>query len=301
MSKVTIVGVGSVGAACALAIVAQRRCSELVLYDVNKDLVEGEAMDLQHAYAFHGVVVKAARGWEDTGCSDVIVITAGARQKSGESRLELNERNSAIMKSIVPNLVMHSHSAVIIVVSNPCDVMAKMVHDMSFLPPGRVLGSGTYLDSSRFRSFVAKRLNVDPVHVHGLIIGEHGDSSLLHESTANCGGALLSQMLSPEELVDMHSRVVSSAQDIIAKRGYTSSGIGFTVSRLVDKILRDSHSVVPVSTSVKGLFGITEDVFLSVPCVIGKHGVERVLPIQMSSEELQKLRDSATRIALAST
>ncbi|KAG5182328.1 hypothetical protein JKP88DRAFT_256407 [Tribonema minus] len=279
MSKVTIVGVGSVGAACAMAIVAQRRCSELVLYDVNTDLVEGEAMDLQHAYAFHGVAVKAANGWQDTSGSDIIVITAGARQKPGESRLELNGRNAAIMKSIVPNLVMHSHTAVIIVVSNPCDVMAKMVHDMSFLPPGRVLGSGTYLDSSRFRSFVAKRLNVDPVHVHGLIVGEHGDST--------------------EELCDMHSCVVSSAQDIIAKRGYTSSGIGFTVSRLVDKILRDSHSVVPVSTSVKGLFGITEDVFLSVPCVIGRSGVERVLQIQMSPEELQKLRDSATRIASA--
>lgn len=297
MSKITIVGVGSVGSAVASSIVAQRRCSELVLYDVNENLKIGEALDLQHAFPFHGVVVKPATAWSDTSGSDVVIITAGARQRPGESRLELHGRNTAIMKSIVPNVVMFSSQCVIIVVSNPCDVLAKTVADMSLLPPGRVFGSGTYLDSSRFRSFVAERLNVSAQHVHVVVCGEHGDTSVLLESTATCGGAMLNSMISTKELNEMHARVVSSAADIIEKKGYTASAIGLTISHLVEKILRDSHSVVPVSTSVKGLFGIAEDVFLSVPCVIGRRGVERIMPIQMSNEEAVKLRESAARIA----
>ncbi|KAG5183156.1 lactate dehydrogenase/glycoside hydrolase [Tribonema minus] len=297
MSKISIVGVGSVGASCAMALVSQRRCSELVLYDVNANLCAGEALDLQQAHPFHGVNVKAATAWEDTSASDIVVITAGARQRPGESRLELNERNTEIMRSIVPDVVRYSHHAVIIVVSNPCDIMAQIVAKMAFLPPGRVFGSGTYLDSSRFRSFAADRLNVDAAHIHAVICGEHGDSSVLLESTAMCGGTLLSSMLSSQELKEMHERVISSASSIISLKGFTASAIGITISRLAEKILRDSHSVVPVSTAVKGLFGIEQDVFLSVPCVIGRLGVERVLPIQMSDDELAKLRESAARIA----
>jgi L-lactate dehydrogenase len=296
MSRVSVIGAGSVGTACCMAIVAEKRCSELVVFDVNRQALEGEVLDLQHAGAFHHVAVRAAATLEETYGSDVVVITAGARQRPGESRLALHARNRAIMESVVPPVVAASPGCVVIVVSNPCDVMTKIAADCAGLPAGRVFGSGTYLDSSRFRSFAGVYMSCDAGHIHAMVIGEHGDSSVLLESTATCGGASLSSLIPAFKLREMHARVVSSAQEIICKKGFTCTGIGFTVSRLVDHVLRGNGAVVPVSVPVKGRFGIEDDVYLSVPCIVGRRGA-KALDIEVREEEAEAMRESARRVA----
>jgi L-lactate dehydrogenase len=236
----------------------------------------------------------------------VVVITAGARQNPGESRLSLLERNLRIFKSIVPQIVEHAPHCTIVVVSNPVDAMAWMTWKLSGFPVGRVIGSGTSLDSSRFRTLVAERLGVSTRSVHGYIVGEHGDSSVPVWSGLNVGGVTLQSINpkigqddDPEEWHSVTKGVVKSAYEIIELKGYTNWAIGLTVCDLVNNILRNSHSIAPVSTLVKGLYGIDQEVFLSIPCVLGAAGVKSALKISLNETEQAKLRASAATIAEA--
>lgn len=292
MSKVTIIGCGAVGEAIANALVIADVCSDLVLYDVVKDKLKGMVLDFQHGEDFHSTRVIEAVDWTDTANSDVVIITAGVRQREGESRRDLMGRNRDIMQLVVPPMAQNSPNAIVIVVANPCDFMAQLVHQMTGFPEGRVFGSGTFLDSSRFRTEVARKLKIAPEAVHAYVMGEHGDASVVGVHTATIGCTLLTQCMSLAELQDAHRKVINAAAEVIKLRGYTSTAIGMAVGKIVEAIVHDKRVIMPLSTNAKGRCGITRSVYMSLPCVVDKNGVrpwETVLP----QEECNKLQQTA--------
>lgn len=304
-SKVTVVGVGQVGMAAAFCIMSQGLSSELALVDVMADKLKGEMMDLQHGQAFmKRVTVNASTDYSISAGSKVCVITAGARQKEGESRLNLVQRNVNIFKSVIPNLVKHSPDCILVIVSNPVDILTYVARRISGFPPHRVIGSGTMLDSSRFRFLMGERLCVSPSSCHGYIIGEHGDSSVAVWSGVTIGGVHLTSInpdvgtdKDTEDWASIHKDVVTSAYEIIKLKGYTSWAIGVMVGTLTGAILKNERNVYALSTNVKGFHGITQDVCLSLPCVIGESGITNVLKQDLRQDEIKKLQTSAKSIS----
>ncbi|KHJ91057.1 L-lactate dehydrogenase [Oesophagostomum dentatum] len=300
--KVTIVGVGQVGMACAYSILQQNIANEICLVDVIADKLKGEMMDLQHGLAFtRHCVVKADTDYSITAGSKICVITAGARQREGETRLSLVQRNVEIFKGIVPQLVKYSPDTIIMVVSNPVDVLTYVTWKISGLPKERVFGSGTNLDSARFRFLLSEKLHIAPSSCHGWIIGEHGDSSVAVWSGVNVAGVSLSNV-KPDIGAktddehweqDIHKKVVDSAYEIIKLKGYTSWAIGLSVAKIVQAIMTNSRNVFALSTNVKGFHGVTEDVYLSLPVVLGSNGVTHVVKQQLSETELDQFHKSS--------
>ncbi|KAF6001381.1 hypothetical protein F1559_000002 [Cyanidiococcus yangmingshanensis] len=305
--RVTIVGAGDVGVACAYNLLTRSVCSELVLVDVLKDKLKGHVMDLQHGGAFSSTRVTAADSYADTAHSTVCIITAGVRQRPGESRLELMARNAELFKHIIPPLVENSPDTLLLVVSNPVDLLTNLAWRMSGLPRHRVIGSGTYLDSSRFQTLIAQALGIDPISVQAMVLGEHGDSSFVYRSGITVGGVPLRKcfdMLPQADssnggfdgLVDrVHKQVVQAAYEVIELKGYTNWAIGSAVGSIVSAILQDQRKVVPISTAACALKGLeSSDVFLSLPCVLGRNGVLETLQIlpYMDEDERQQLRQS---------
>jgi L-lactate dehydrogenase len=288
---------------------SQGLASNLAIVDTNKERVEGEVWDLQHGLAFAKPVnIVGGDDYDVSSGSDVVVITAGVRQRQGETRLELVGRNVDVMASIVPPVVAASPGATLLIVSNPVDIMTWVAWRLSGLPAGRVLGSGTSLDSARFRQLVADRLGVAPGSVHGYVVAEHGDTSVPLWSQLSVGGARLvdsnpglgrppSEGPDPDEWHRVHDKVVRAAYNIIQRKGYTSSAIGLTVAALVDCVLRDDRKVFPLSVRAGGHLGITKDVFLSLPSVLGANGVHSVVKLHMTEAEERRVRASADAIA----
>lgn len=298
--KITIVGVGQVGIACAYSMLLQNVATEIALVDVVEDKLKGEMMDLQHGLALlKNVKISASTDYAISARSDLCIITAGARQREGESRLALCARNVEIFKNIVPKLVQHSPNTILVVVSNPCDILTWVTWKLSGFPVSRVFGSGTTLDSSRFRFLLAQKLEIAPRSVHGWIIGEHGDSSVPVWSGVNVAGVPLRSIYptlgkeDPEGLSDIANQVKQSAYEVIKLKGYTSSAIGIAVSALADSILSDTHNINAVSTLVKGQHGIEQEVFLSIPAVLCRHGVVSVVSQPLDSAEVEQLKNSA--------
>ncbi|EYC10301.1 hypothetical protein Y032_0056g2668 [Ancylostoma ceylanicum] len=265
------------------------------------DKVQGEMMDLQHGQAFTGrCVIKADTGYACTAGSKLCIVTAGLRQKDGESRLSLVQRNTDILKKIIPQLVKYSPETLIMVVSNPVDVLTYVTWKISGLPRERVFGSGTNLDSARFRFLLSEKLSIAPSSCHGWIIGEHGDSSVPVWSGVNVAGVTLTEVskamnskLSTESWeMDLHRKVVDSAYEIIKMKGYTCWGIGLSVAKITKGIMRNSRNVYALSTNVKGMHGITDDVYLSLPCVVGMNGITHIIKQNLSKEEVEKLHKS---------
>ena len=257
-SKVSVVGVGQVGMACAFSMLVQGVCSELALTDVMEDKLQGELMDLRQGLAFlKNVKIDAAKDLKVTAGSKIIVISAGARQRPGESRLSLVQRNTEIFKSMIPKLVEYSPDAILLVVSNPVDILTYVAWKLSGLPPNRVIGSGTNLDSARFRHFIGEKLGIAAPSCHGWIIGEHGDSSVPVWSGVNVGGVNLNRLNpkigqsdDPENWNEIHERVIKSAYEIINLKGYTSWAIGLSVSTICHSILRNENRVYALSTLI---------------------------------------------------
>eukprot|EP00047_Mylnosiga_fluctuans_P011085 m.19540 g.19540 ORF g.19540 m.19540 type:complete len:334 (+) comp3448_c0_seq2:187-1188(+) len=298
--KVTVVGVGQVGMACAFAILSQGVAKEIVLADVMEDKLAGEVQDLQHAGAFMPArITRASADYAETAGSDVCVITAGVRQQIGETRLSLVARNLEVLRGMIPKIVKNSPDVIILVVSNPCDILTYITWKLSGLPASRVIGSGTYLDSSRFRTLLAEKVAINPQSVHAWIIGEHGDSSVPVWSGVNIAGVPMAQHLDQGEGLEwkaIHKQVVAAAYEVIKLKGYTNWAIGAAVSGLVRTILRDEQRVVPVSTLVKGCHGVDKDVCLSMPCVLGRNGVTRLLHMPLSEPEAAAFRASSEAI-----
>ncbi|KAJ8247270.1 hypothetical protein GJAV_G00244390 [Gymnothorax javanicus] len=300
-NKVTVVGVGMVGMASAMSILMKELADEVALVDVMEDKLKGEAMDLQHGGLFlRTPKIVASKDYSVTANSKVVVVTAGARQQEGESRLNLVQRNVNIFKFIIPNIVKYSPNCIILVVSNPVDILTYVAWKLSGFPRHRVIGSGTNLDSARFRFLMSEKLHVHPSSCHGWIIGEHGDSSVPVWSGVNVAGVSL-QKLNPEMGTDVdqedwrhvHKKVVDGAYEVIRLKGYTSWAIGLSVGDLVESILKNLRKVHPVSTLVQGMYGVKDEVFLSVPSVLGNSGLTDVVQMSLKPEEERQLVRSA--------
>ncbi|XP_050478761.1 L-lactate dehydrogenase isoform X1 [Bombus vancouverensis nearcticus] len=300
-NKVTVVGVGQVGMACAFSILTDNVSSDLVLVDVMADKLKGEMMDLQHGSAFlKNAKINASTDYSATANSSLCVVTAGARQREGETRLDLVQRNTDIFKGIIPQLVKYSPDTILLIVSNPVDILTYVAWKLSGLPKNRVIGSGTNLDSARFRFLLSQKLNVAPTSCHGWIIGEHGDTSVPVWSGVNVAGVRLRDLnenvgtdKDTENWGELHKQVVDSAYEVIKLKGYTSWAIGLSVANLASAILRNSNQVHAVSTMVTGYHGIKKDVFLSLPCTLGESGVSCVVQQKLTEGETALLHQSA--------
>ncbi|KAK9747449.1 lactate/malate dehydrogenase, alpha/beta C-terminal domain [Popillia japonica] len=304
-NKVTVVGVGQVGMACAFSIMSQRISSDVCLVDCVEDKLMGEMLDLQHGSLFlKNCKVAASTDYAITAGSKLCIVTAGVRQREGESRLDLVQRNTEVMKNIIPKLVKYSPDTILLIVSNPCDILTYVAWKLSGLPKERVIGSGTNLDSSRFRFLLSQKLGVASTSCHGWIIGEHGDSSVAVWSGVNIAGVRLKELnpkvgtdSDPENWKDLHKQVVESAYNVIKLKGYTSWAIGMTVASIASSILHNIGNIHALSVLVKGYHGIEDEVFLSLPSVIGASGITDVVIQPLTDSETQSLQKSAKLMA----
>ena len=297
--KGAIIGAGQVGMACAYSMLIQSTFDEIVLVDVERNKVEGEVMDLMHGLPFvQPATVKAGTAADCQG-ADVVIITAGAKQKPGESRLQLLGRNVTIFKNLIPELVQSCPEAIFLIVSNPVDVMTYVTWKLSGLPSTSVVGSGTVLDTARFRYLLAQNLHLDPRSIHAYIIGEHGDSEVAVWSRVNVAGMPLQALnpdvgtaTDPEQWDRIFTQVKTAAYEVIQRKGATSYAIGLGVTQIVQAILRDQHRVLTVSCLTHGLYGI-EEVYLSLPAVVNRQGVGSIVQLALSPLEEQQLKHSA--------
>lgn len=297
--KISIIGAGAVGSATAFALMNQSVASEIVLVDINHEKAVGEALDLSHGQVFVDPVKITAGDYESTKGSDIVVITAGLAQRPGETRVDLVNRNIEIYKQMIPEIVKYNPNSILLVVSNPVDILAHVTYKLSGFPPNRVFGSGTVLDTARFQDALSDVFNVDVRDIHANIIGEHGDSEIATWSLATIGGLTLEQYCHDMDIEftqnmrdDIESGVKNAAYHIIDRKGYTNYAVALAVTRIVKAILRDEKSILTVSSLQTGDYGL-EDVYLSVPTIVGSEGVRDVVEVPYSSNEREALKESA--------
>ena len=297
--KAAIVGCGFVGSASAFALMESGLFSEIVLIDANKDKAEGEALDISHGLPFAKPIQIYAGDYADISDASIIVVTAGAGQKPGETRLDLVKKNVAIFKSIIPEIAKYNRDGILLVVANPVDILTYTAAKLSGFPSNRVFGSGTVLDTARLKYLLGEHLGVDSRSIHAFIIGEHGDSEIAAWSSANVSGIPLNSFCEMrghfnhnKAMHQIADEVKNSAYLIIEKKGATYYGIAMSVKRICEAIVRDEKSILPVSSMQKGNYGI-EGVALSMPAIVGKHGVETSVPIKLNEKEQEDLKKSA--------
>ncbi len=300
--KVAIIGCGFVGSTCAFALMESGVFSEMVLLDVNTDRAEGEALDISHGLAFASPMDIYAGNYDDIADAGVIIVTAGANQKPGESRIDLAARNVEIFRSIMSEIKKRKCGGILLIVANPVDILTYAAIKLSGIPEQRVIGSGTVLDTGRLKQILSERLMVDPRNVHVRILGEHGDSELIAWSSAHVAGIPLEDFFnmrldgSYETFrEDVSNLVRNSAYEIINKKNATYYGIAMAVTRICESIARDEKSVLSVSNIMQGEYGIT-DVALSTPCIVGKEGIEVRMPPSLNFLEQSQLKSSAEQL-----
>ena len=300
--KVVVVGCGFVGSSSAFALMQSKLFSEMVLIDADHDRAEGEAMDISHGMAFASPMKIYAGTYDDITDAAVIVITAGANQKPDETRLDLIRKNSAIMKSIIGEIKKRPFEGILLIVSNPVDILTYIALKESGYPANRVIGSGTVLDTGRFRYELGEHLGVDSRSVHAFMVGEPGDSEIAPWSSANISGIPLDNFCEMrghynhmEATERIAAEVKQSAYEIISKKGATYYGIAMSVKRICEAIIRDEKSILPISTMLHGEYGIS-DVVLSLPCIVGRDGYETKVPIDLDQEEVSRLHESANTL-----
>lgn len=302
-SKVAIIGAGFVGASTAFAMSLNQLVGELVLIDVFKDKASGEAMDINHGLPFLGQMSVYSGDYSDCADCDVIVMTAGANRKPGESRLDLAKKNVSIAKEITANVMKYYTKGVILVVANPVDVLTYMIQKWSGLPKGKVMGTGTVLDSSRFRYLLSEKLNVDVRNVHGYIIGEHGDSQLPAWSATHIAGKSISEYfsvpggISEQDKAEIIENVKTAGAEIIKKKGATYYAIAITVNTIIETLLKNQNTIRTVSSVIEGMYGI-DDVAISLPSVVDSDGVNTVVQLTLTAEEEAALVKSAGQVKL---
>ena len=296
--KVVLVGTGFVGMSMAYAMLNRGGVNELILIDINKDKTIGEEMDLSHGLPFapQKMVIKAG-DYDECKDAEVVVITPGIAQKPGQTRLELTETNTKIMKSITKSIMASGFNGVIVVASNPVDIMTYVVAKVSGLPKNKVIGSGTVLDTARLRYIMAEYLNVSSKNIHAYVMGEHGDSSFVPWNHAYVGCKKISDVMKDnnhpmDDLEKIHKDVVNAAYEIINKKKATYYGIGVALSRLVKAILEDEHGILTVSAYLKdGEYG-QDDIYIGVPAIICSDGIREVVNLDLTDEEQAKLDES---------
>lgn len=295
---VGIVGTGNVGVASAFAMFVGRVCGELVLVDLNAKRARGEALDLMHGQGFTGRIRVAAGGYADLAGCEVVMISAGVAQKPGETRLDLLNNNARVFRRIAEELDRHAPDALVVVASNPVDILTYMMQELSHRPNEKVIGTGTMLDTSRFRTLLGEYYDVNPRSVHGYILAEHGDSEFAAWSTVTIGGmpllnnTVLGRPYDAAAMQALFEQVRDAAYQIIEGKGYTNWAIGLVISELISIILDDRKSIQPISVRLNGEYGL-HDVCVSVPARIGRHGVERLIELKLTPEEQQALERSA--------
>ncbi len=297
-SKVAIIGAGMVGSSFAYALMISGLVSEIVILDVNKDRLEGEVMDLNHGMPFVRPAVIRSGDYPDLKGADLVVITAGVAQKVGETRLELVHRNIAVFREIIPKVAEHAAGAVLLVATNPVDVMTYVTYKLSGFDKRRVIGSGTVLDTARFRYLLSRHCQVDPANVHAYILGEHGDSEVPIWSLANIAGIRFTDYCpvcgrdcGPIKKEEIFDEVKNAAYKVIKGKGATYYGIGLAMVNIAESILRDEHSVLTVSSFMEGEYGL-EDLCLSLPSVVARQGVVKKIRLELTPEEEGLLRRS---------
>ncbi len=297
--KIVIVGDGFVGSTTAYTIMLGGLFSEIVIIDINRDKADGDALDIAHGVSLMKPVKVYAGDYRDCKDADIVIITAGAAQSPGETRIDLLRRNVSVMKIVTESIIQHAPKDVILLtVTNPVDILTYVTYKVSDLPKNQVLGSGTVLDTSRLKYLISRKTGIDPRNCHTYMIGEHGDSEVAAWSITNIGGMSMHEFCrytgkcSIDDLGTMYEDVKNSAYEIIKKKGATYYAIAVAVARIVECIAGDENSILTVSSVFSGEYGI-EDVALSVPTKVGGDGIEKILEVPFSREEMKGLRESA--------
>ncbi len=300
LRKVAVIGCGFVGSASAFSLMQSGLFSEMVLIDADNDKAEGEALDISHGVPFASPMKIYAGNYDDIKDAAIIVITAGANQKPGETRLDLVHKNVAIFRQIIPEIVKRDFKGILLIVANPVDILTKIALEESGYAKNRVLGSGTVLDTARLKSVLGEHLHVDSRGIHTFIIGEHGDSEFAVWSSANVSGIHLNDFCEmrghynhDESMDNIEEKVRNSAYEIISKKQATYYGIAMAVKRICQAIIRDEKSILPVSGLIDSDELGIHDVVLSMPAIVGKNGLEGPVPIDLDEEEHELLLKSA--------
>lgn len=297
--KAVMIGCGFVGSASVFSLMQSGLFSEIAMVDVDMAKAEGEAMDISHGIPYASEQKIYAGSYEDVRDAAVVIVTAGANQKPDETRLDLVHKNVAIFKSIMPEIAKRDFQGILLIVANPVDILTHVAIKLTGLPENRVIGSGTVLDTARLKYRLGEHLSVDSKSIHAFVIGEHGDSEIVAWSSANVSGIPLNDFCElrghfqhKEAMVEIAEDVKNSAYEIIQRKRATYYGVAMAVKRICEVIVRNEKSILPVSTMLHGQHGL-EDVVLSMPCVVGKDGISTVVPIELSTEEEEKLAESA--------
>ena len=301
--KAAVIGCGFVGSACAFSLIQRGLFSQLVLIDSNREKAEGEAMDLSHGLPYIAAMDVYAGTYDDIADCALIVITAGASQDPGQTRLDLIGRNVGILNSIIPQITARPFEGILLIVSNPVDVLTYAAFRISGYPSHRVFGSGTVLDSARLKYLLGEHLNVDTRSIHAVIIGEHGDSELAVWSGANVSGVPLSTFCEMQGRFDhreaeerLYAEVRDSAYEIIKRKGATYYGIAMAVARIAECVMKDERAILPVSVVLGGQYGGLRGLALSIPSIVGRRGVEQILEIPLAETEWEALHASARQL-----
>ncbi|SMB99098.1 L-lactate dehydrogenase [Thermanaeromonas toyohensis ToBE] len=299
-AKVAIIGAGYVGSTTAFSLLFSGVVGEIVLVDINRAKAQGEAMDLSHAATLIRPLKILSGEPRDCAGADILIFTAGANQRPGESRLDLVHRNARLVQEALPEFIHYCPDALILMVTNPVDILTYVAWKVSHLPPSRVLGSGTVLDSARFRHLLSLQVGVDPRNIHAYVIGEHGDTEVPVFSLANIAGIWLDEFPLTKGTVDrdlfkadISHQVREAAYEIIQRKGFTSYGVALALTRITEAILRDERRVLTISSVIHDLYDINYEVALSLPCVIGREGRISVLPLPLAPGEKLALHRSA--------
>ncbi|MGB8453901.1 MAG: L-lactate dehydrogenase [Anaerocolumna sp.] len=297
-SKVVIVGAGLVGSSTAFSLITQGVCDEVMIIDINKNKAHGEVMDLCHCVEYLNRNVKVSEGdYNDCGDADIVVITAGAPPKPGQTRLDTLELSAGIAKSIVKPVMASGFRGHFLVVSNPVDMIAHYVYKLSGLPKNQVIGTGTAMDSARLKYFIGELFNVDPRSVQGYTMGEHGDSQMCPWSHVTVGGKRIYDILEDNKefgnvnFDEIVKKITRAGFDILEVKGTTCYGIATTAAGIIKAILNDENKIIPVSTLLEGEFG-EYDVFCGVPVILNRSGVKDVVEVHLTKEEMEKFKDS---------
>lgn len=303
--KVSIIGCGNVGMRYAYALMIRGIARQIVIVDLDKNRLEGEVMDLSHGAPYIPRIEVAAGDYPDIAGSDLVVITAGKKQKPGQTRLDLAKDNVDLFRKMIPEIIKYAPEAVLLVVTNPVDVLAYAAYKISGKPKNQIMSSGTVLDTARFRFLLSRHCGVDPHNIHAYILGEHGDSEFAVWSKAMIGGVLFKEYCAvcssskfcnrQDHFAGIYDEVKSSAYKIIEKKGETSYGIGLALVRITEAILHDENAILPVSSLVEGYLGI-KDVFLSLPAIVNRSGIKGVLQLDLDPAEQIAFKNSAQAV-----
>lgn len=301
-AKIAVVGAGRVGSTFAYTLATSGLVHQIVLIDADRERAQGEAMDIAHAMPFHVPVSVVSGGFADAAGAAVTVIAAGTAQRDGETRPQLACRNAALLRGIVAEVVRANPEGLLLIATNPVDALTYVALRLSGLPPAKVFGSGTVLDTARLRAELSAHYGVDARNVHAYVLGEHGDSELVAWSSANLANIQLHEYCrrtgvscTSRDMTAIGARVRGAAYEIIRRKGATNFGIATALTRIIEAVVRDEASVLTVSALVDGHYGIS-GVCLSLPAIVDRSGVRRVLAIPLSEEETAGLRDSATAV-----